>query len=162
MIPYFENINNWNAYHKELLEWIDTPYRHMTNIKGRGADCTLFIAATLKNAGILTEIYFKDYPKDWHLHQNQSIVVDSYTEGAKHLLPGLSMETFEDLPKQFIHGDIILMSIMSSEVIHHAGIYIDQKTMIHCIQPRGVQLVSFEGWWQRHIKKTVRIMEDKT
>jgi cell wall-associated NlpC family hydrolase len=140
------------------MEWIGTPYRHMTNMKGRGADCTLFIAATMKNAGFLTDIIFKEYSRDWHLHENNNVVMESYAEGANNLLPGLLMQNIEGCANSYMRGDVFLMSVVPSGVIHHAGICIDQNTMIHCIQPRGVQLSPFRGWWKRHVKQIVRII----
>lgn len=161
MIPYFQNDDIWNCYHKELVEWIGTPYRHMTNMKGRGADCTLFIGATMKNAGFLKEVLYREYSRDWHLHENPSLVMESYLEGSKYFIPGLSFDVTDGCREDYMRGDIFLMSCVPSGVIHHAGICVEQNTMIHCIQPRGVQLSPFTGWWMRHVKKTARIVKEE-
>jgi len=161
MTPYFENINNWNAYYKELLEWIGTPYRHMTKIKGRGADCTLFVGSTLVQSGILTAIYgFESYSQDWHLHGGEDLVVKSYTEGAKFLKSGLSYTIIDGCPDDLMRGDMLMLSTIPSGVVHHAAIFLGEDKMIHCIRPRGVQVSFFQGWWKRHVKNVIRIMEE--
>lgn len=162
MIPYFQNDDHWNAFYKEILEWLGTPYRHLGNFKGRGADCTLFIGSVALNVGIFKKIDFDYYSRDWHIHGGEAnIVVDSYLANEKNMAEGLSMETIGGVANPYMRGDIFMMSVMPSKVIHHAGICIDKKTMIHCIGPRGVQECRFEGWWQRRVIKTVRLMESE-
>ena len=157
MIPYFQNDNNWDAYRNELMDWIGTPYRHMTNIKKRGADCALFIGNAMKNTGFLEEVPYREYSRDWHLHQNKSIVLESYLSGSKKFIKGLHFITMDGCD-EYMRGDIFLISLVPSGIIHHSAVCLNEKSMIHCIQPRGVQISTITNWWKRHIKITARIM----
>lgn len=131
----------------------------MTQIKGRGADCALFVAAAMQKTGFLGEIPRQEYSRDWHLHENSSLVLESYFIGIRNCREGLVFELMDGCPEHCLRGDMFLMSCVPSGIIHHAGICINEHSMIHSIQRQGVKIVPFKGWWRRHVKKTARLME---
>lgn len=159
MKPYFENQETWNIFQNELLDWMGTPYHHLWNYKGRGADCTLYVGSVLLNIGVFTKLDYGEYPRDWHVHENPSLVTESWLANACNVPENLKMDIIENCPDVYMQGDIFLLSLVPSGVIHHCGVCIDNNTMIHCMNPRGVHKSPFRGWWKRHVKKTIRIME---
>ena len=67
MTPYFTT-ERWEAFKPIAESWLGTPYQHCTMVKGGGADCTLFIGACWKEAGILEKVDYSYYPRDWYRH----------------------------------------------------------------------------------------------
>ena len=66
-MPVFKNKLQWYRFVKILISWLGTPYGHFQFEKGKGADCGLFIAACLKEFGVLKSITFDYAPRFWHM-----------------------------------------------------------------------------------------------
>jgi cell wall-associated NlpC family hydrolase len=139
----------------ELRSWEKTPYRHLGNYKGRGADCTLFIAQALANIGVLTRLDYEYYPRDWHVHGSEEFVKNSYTNNAKNLIPGVFYEEHTELDPLF--GDIVLISLVRTGLVHHVGVILDNNQFIHCTPHRGVMISYFQSHWRSKTKGFVRI-----
>lgn len=158
MKPYFEDEQHWGELLEELEEWKGTPYRHLGTLKGRGVDCTLFVAMSLKNIGLFKRIEYEYYSKDWHLHGQHDKVLMSYLDNAKNLRDGLRMDVMEELALPPYRGDIELLSLFKYGVIHHCGIYLGSDEMIHALGTRGVHITHF-GAWKGHVRRTIRLKE---
>jgi cell wall-associated NlpC family hydrolase len=140
MIPVFLNDAAWAAMKQIAESWLGTPYRHMQVNKGRGADCTLFLAACLREAGYLTKIEYGYYPRDWHQHTTQEIVMEGFmrhTRGA--LAPGLAMVEADGS----LRGDLMLLAATGTGVSHHTVMRWEDDRVIHAHGPRGVHLAPF-------------------
>ncbi|MFZ7110336.1 MAG: C40 family peptidase [Desulfatiglandales bacterium] len=158
MKPYFENDPAWVRFLEILQSWKGTPYRHLQMVKGRGADCSLFVAACFREAGILTEVRYDYYPRDWHYHTHEEYVTDGFLKHLReHLLPGLAIRE-EDPKTPLFRGDFIGFSSVKSGVTNHAGLYIGGGRMIHSINHRGV-IESFMGsFWREKMTTIVRVL----
>lgn len=161
LTPYFLDEAAWQPMETEAMSWLGTPYRHLGNFKGRGADCTLFIASVLKNIGLLSQLDYNYYPRDWHIHGQEEIVVQYYLAHEKYLPAGLEFEVTDGLREDHMRGDFVMMTLPPAKVIHHCGIMFGQNAMIHSINGAGVQLITFKDWWQRHARRTVRIVHSE-
>lgn len=60
-----------NAVIAEAMTWLGTPWHHRARVKGAGVDCAQFLIAVYSAAGLIPEFDSGDYPKDWHLHQDE-------------------------------------------------------------------------------------------
>src|SRR5574343_56223 len=83
MNPFF--VGSWKErLLAELKSWIGTPYRHLGHYKGRGADCTLFIATAMLNIGIIGKLTYEHYHADWYVHAKDDFIAASYRENEKN------------------------------------------------------------------------------
>ena len=158
MTPYFLNDEVWNKFMPIVESWLETPYRHLTMVKGRGADCTLFIGACWQEAGILTEVTYDYYPRDWHYHTTDELVLDGlYRHFSEHAAPGFKVER---LPKRtkFLRGDMLSFATTAVKVSNHASIYLANGYMVHSINRRGVSYFPFGGYWERKVTAVFRIL----
>lgn len=115
MRGYFEESENLKALQLEVASWKNTPYKHWTGVKGKGADCIHFIAEVLKAVGATKgrAIVIPKYPKDWHLHNGQRLLVDGIRA---------QFDCDEVDSKSPIDGDLILYRFGLHEA--HGGIYL--------------------------------------
>ena len=163
MRPYFENNNNWNKLLIEFEEWKGTPYRHLTRVKGRGADCTLFIGSMYLGLGILTDINYEYYPRDWHKHTKEEKVLQAILKHYKdHCASGISIERIQGNTIDLVQrGDMLTFNnpTQGITVSHHAGIYKEQDWLINSIENRGVCEMQLGSFWRKRITNIFRIME---
>ena len=73
----FEKDILWERFLIICEDWYGTPYSHMQKAKRRGVDCTLFIAECLREAGFISKVEYDYYPRDWHIHTNEEIVLNN-------------------------------------------------------------------------------------
>ena len=60
------------------LGWEHTPYHHMGEVKGAGADCVSFLRCAIIDARLGIEVSkLEYYPMDWHMHND----AERYMEG---------------------------------------------------------------------------------
>jgi len=168
--PYFENDENWAKLWEEMESWKGTPYRHLAMAKNRGADCTLFIGGVWKALGILDGIEFDYYPKDWHIHTEEELVLDSFIKHyQKHYNPGLGLKRFGPLKvDELMRGDILGFNYPDRDIMvsHHAAIWIgtimktrQRKIMINSIEKRGVVHLQYGSHWEKRLTNVFRVME---
>lgn len=143
-----------------LLSWLGTPYKHRGHLKGRAADCTLFIGLCGIEMGIYDKIDYDYYPSDWHIHTKMEVVLDGIKANEKNLKNNLH---FEDLgkidTKQLKFGDWLLFSISPQGVSNHSGIYIGNGEFISALNNEGVCIKKLDESWSKHIKHTFRLYE---
>jgi len=154
----FHDENEWKKFKNELLEWVGTPYRHMWNVKGRGADCAQFIGVALINAGIMDYYEFEYYSIDWFLHTEREILIEHIYKNRKYLRDGLD---FLELPpnSDIFRGDYLVFSIKSPKGLgNHSAIAFGDGLMIHATPVRGVTITRVDSL-KRGLKAIFRIIE---
>lgn len=168
--PYFENNENWERMWAEMEAWKGTPYRHLTMAKGRGADCTLFIGGVWKACGVLDDVTYDYYPKDWHEHTQDELVLESiFRHYQDHCQKGLKLERFGALKTdELMRGDLITFNYPARgiTVSHHAALWIgtimktrQRKIMINSIEGRGVVHLQYGSFWENRLTNVFRVME---
>ena len=118
MKGFFEEQENLEKLRSEIVEWRDTPYKHWTGVKGKGADCIHFIVRVYDVVGATKgrAIVIPKYPHDWHLHNGQALLVDGVRR---------QFDCEEVDPKKPIDGDLILFQFGLHEA--HGGLYLNNK-----------------------------------
>jgi cell wall-associated NlpC family hydrolase len=157
MKPYFDNDNVWKDFMAIVKTWEGTPYRHLAMVKGGGADCSLFIAACWLEAGILKEVKYDYYPRDWHIHDKKELVVNGlYRHFRNHVMPGFDIiKMTTDEAKQ--RGDMLTFATTGTGLSNHASIYLQGGMMVHSIPNRGVSYFPFKGFFERKYTCLFRI-----
>lgn len=162
MSPLFEEQAAWQEYRRILESWLGTPYKHCTMVKGRGADCTLFIAACWKEFGILDQVKYDYYSHDWHLHTYEEKILDGlYTHFCNYLNPEYRIVQLDpDVP--LLQGDTISFALTPTKVSNHASVYMGDtgrgKLMLHSVRSKGVSLFPLAGYFEKHKSNVFRIM----
>ncbi len=155
-------VSEWEKLDLIIQSWIGTPYKHLTMVKQRGADCTLFLAAILKEAGILRSITHDYYPRDWHVHTNEEKIRDGLSSHLKHsLAPGYVGRMFIKKIPDIQRGDLLGFKEPRANVTHHAAIVYDHKKRLicHCLPRRGVYIGTCDKFWNDKITTLFRIYE---
>jgi len=160
VIPLFEDDEEWSRLLKIAEEWIGTPYRHLTMVKGRGADCTLFLGAILMEAGLLQSVEYDYYACDWHIHTKQELVMESLVDHLqKRMRPGLdSMVIKKPTPEIALRGDLLGFSTVSSGVTNHAALCLGDGMMIHSVNGKGVAPIRFGKFWREKLTTIFRVL----
>ncbi len=113
---------------KEAKEWIGTPYKHFSSVKGAGADCGLFIMKVYENVGLIVYKQPDFYPLDWAYHRPTG-------ELFERIVASYCVETTEEKAGL---GDIILYKF--GKVLSHASIIVEDEMIIHSEVRIGVKL----------------------
>lgn len=164
MVPAFAEDRLWNKMIPIIESWRNTPYRHMTMVKQRGADCTLFLAACYQEAGIMARLKKPDYyPRDWNVHTNQEMVKDNLIEHLdNHLANGYGSSIFEKdeiTSDDFMRGDLIAFKTPRSKCTNHTAMWLGKNNwMVNCIQSMGVVNLEYNRAWNRCFTTLYRIM----
>lgn len=164
MKPAFENTELWEAFREELLSWKGTPYRHLQRTKGRGADCTLYLADVLFKVGIFkSKVKTKFYPKNWYLNSNSDVVIENMKNNFNYnTAKGYVWVKYEST-EEFVEGDILLFSIRPSiNFVHHTSVYVGVGKMFHGMDRRAFDLVEVTDQWKRFCKGFYRLCESET
>ena len=162
MVYYFENKENWKRAKEELLSWIQTPYKHMGTVKGRGVDCNMFIGKTLVNLGILKDLNYDYYPKDWWLHTDKQIILDYVEKHRKLLKNGFDFQEIDFNKENLLEGDYLGFSLSNKKgIINHSGIYLGNDEFIHSTPKRGVCIEKLTNYWKRHLKLVIRLVKEE-
>jgi len=167
---YFENEGNWARMLSEMKSWQGTPYRHLTMTKGRGVDCTLFIGGVWKACGVLNDVTYDYYSKDWHIHTEEELVLESiFRHYQDHCNEELKLERFGSLEtSELIRGDLLTFNYPARkiQVSHHASLWIgtivetrQRDLMINSIEGRGVVELQYGTHWKNRLTNVFRVME---
>lgn len=163
MQPAFLNNDLREKYLKILLSWKGTPYRHLTAKKGRGADCTLLIAAALKELGVLKKVEYEHYPRGWHMSTTREWVLESfYHHIQNHLRKNYhalwKMEKIKE--EDLMFGDVITFATTSTKVSNHCGVWLDErKSFFNSIGRRGCCQMTYGSYWEKRQTGFLRLME---
>jgi cell wall-associated NlpC family hydrolase len=166
--PLFISDESWLQCKEELLSWIGTPYRHLKCVKGRGADCTLFLASVWKNIGILKKLKYGYYPRDWHIHTREEKVKNGLKYHIqKNVREKIKVIEIEDHESDFIRGDMLGFATRGTGVTNHTTLWCgdwketNQKNqMFNSIENRGVCRVTYGSWWKKRLTTILRVMKE--
>lgn len=145
---------------KHLIEsvesWLGTPYRHAWGVKGRGADCVLFIGGVLVEIGVLKRLQYEPYTKDWYRNGQKEIVLDGlHRNTARNSTKPLELYEVESLEGAKV-GDLIGFSTCKKTgLTNHCAIYLGNNEIAHCLQRVGVIKEKLRNTW---IKRMTKIM----
>jgi cell wall-associated NlpC family hydrolase len=166
--PLFISDESWQACKEEMLSWIGTPYRHLKAVKGRGADCTLFLASVWKEIGVLNKIQHGYYPRDWNIHTHTEVVRD----GLKYHIQNNVCEKIEVIEVDnredaFIRGDMLGFTTRGTGVTNHTTLWCgdwketnERNQMFNCIEQRGVCRLQYGSWWKKRLTTILRVMKE--
>ena len=158
MKPFFGDLDRQEQFKQILFSWLGTPYRHQCMVKGRGADCSLFLGNALVEMGILDGMTYDYYPRDWHIHGTVEVFLNNFRANIdKHLSKNLEV-TELSVSDPLMFGDWIGMSFRSTGVTNHSAIVIGQDRIIHSRFGKGV---SIDNWYEYKNFHTItfRVME---
>lgn len=149
------------CFEREYMSWIGTPYFHMARVKQAGADCALFIAQALFNAGLITQVEDFYYSRTWMQTSLQELMVEGFERHlVKYLIPGYKFEKYSLTgfrSFEFQKGDILCFTSTGTKVCHHAAIYHENGFMVHSYQGVGVVLVRLMYLWLERGRYVFRI-----
>lgn len=131
---YFEDPAKQKELKIILDEWIGTPYRYFSGVKGIGCDCAHFVLMIAHEMKII--IFDKKtvpyYPSDWHAHNTRELILEEM-ENRFHI------ETIK-APCDMLNGDIILFH--GGKASSHMGFYYDNY-VYQSLDPIGVCKIIF-------------------
>lgn len=107
----------------ETKTWVGTPYHHYAGVKGVGTDCAFILIKVFASCGLIEDFIPPLYPLDWANHKSEEMYlsfVDKYAHQVESPLP----------------GDIALYKF--GRCVSHAGIIIDDTTIVHALLGVGV------------------------
>ena len=145
LTPVFAQDFMFNKLVEILESWKGTKYRHLTGVKGRGADCSLYLAHCFLELGLLTKIEHDYYSRDWHIHTKNQLVRDGFT---KHLSENMAeghTGFYTDTDADPMRGDLVGFSMRCNGITNHVACYIGDGICWHSIEGRGVSTVKLEA-----------------
>jgi len=157
--PFFLNdVKRKDAFFAVLSSWVGTPYRRNCGIKGRGADCALFLAEALREYGILTTVEAPKYlPSDWHVHGNTEVFLRSMANHFSHLRSGLKAKVVKE--ENFAFGDWLIFRVSQKRLANHSAIYIGNGDIVHSTEKIGVHIAPLR-YWEKYIYRAYRLCEE--
>ncbi|MCK4777455.1 MAG: C40 family peptidase [Actinomycetia bacterium] len=113
---YFEDPKKEAALKAELDSWLNTPYRHITGVKGRGCDCIHLVIKSFQAVGADHGrlIHIPKYPPDWHMHSGKSLLLEGLIEQYRS-------EQVKMDPANLMNGDVVLFQWGKHPA--HSGIF---------------------------------------
>lgn len=164
MISLFKDDDHWSKYKEVLYSWEGTPYRHLWRAKNRGVDCTLYLAAVLLEYGILRKVKHDYYPRDWHIHTREEIVMEGFFNHLiNYMIPPYTIKWIDKSTK-LERGDIVAFATTKMGVTNHCGIVVDKPklTMINSINRRGVSEMRLGNWWMKRLRNVFRVTKEQS
>jgi cell wall-associated NlpC family hydrolase len=150
MSSAFEDNQFWEKFKKELLSWKGTPYRHLQCAKGKGGDCTFFLADVFFKTGIFKKVETPEfYPKDWYLHTNIDVIRTRLEENfASNTVDAYEWRyNIDDGKEELIRGDLALFILRPSIAVnHHCGVYLGNNEMFHGTTGKTFDTVVYDRW----------------
>jgi len=155
----FADDSLWEKTVQVSRSWIGTPYRHMFAARGRGADCTMFLAKIFESVGILKMPKIEYYPKDWFIHTDQEIVLEGLASAIKHSITnGFYAEMFRFEGQEFLRGDLLCFALNKNGITNHAGMWLEDSRIIHSINNRGVSILTYRpALWNHRLTNIFRV-----
>ena len=158
MQPFFRK-KQIEILEARIKEWLGTPYCHMGASKG-GVDCAKFIGLILVEMGFISEIEDDYYPRDWHLHGNNEILINSFKKHGRLLPDNLYLTYFPYSNKELLlPGDVLTIAMHKKGISNHAAIILSNNRIVHCLERRGIFICQFSEVWQKRTKFIFRLYE---
>lgn len=116
------------------LGWLGTPYHHMGERKGVGADCITFLRGAVLDARIgIDSIPMEYYPIDWHMHRDAERYIGALIDYCVEMPP-----IVERAP---LAADFVLFKM--GRTFSHGALVLDFPKMIHSVSGEGVVRADF-------------------
>lgn len=109
----------------EALSWLDTPYHHAADVKGRGVDCAMLLVRVFVDTGVVEPFEPRPYTPDWFMHRDEERFLGWITKF------GDSVPEDEEI----IPGDVVLYRI--GRCVAHGGIVVSPGIMVHAFKAAG-------------------------
>lgn len=155
---YFEEDECWAPVKEELISWEDTPYRHLQAVKGRAADCSLFLFKVLEKFHLAGPWKAPDLQNDWWLHSDKEILIECWRDCLAATAPyNHWWYSLDPTVEKIFRGDLLIFNV-GLNVSTHAAIFIG-PTLIHSLNraSSGVFQSTYGSWWKRRITKMWRL-----
>jgi cell wall-associated NlpC family hydrolase len=155
---YFESEERWLPVKDELLSWDGTPHRHMQAVKGRAADCSLFLLQTFAKFGLAGECPVPELQTDWWLHSDREVLIECWEECLSATHPdGLWWHSLDPDREEAFRGDLLLFN-MDLNVSTHAAVFMGPN-LIHSVNRSrsGVCQSTYCLWWKKRITRMFRL-----
>ena len=157
MKKYFENDKNWQQFKEILFSWEGTPYRHMQMVKGRGADCTLFVGAVWKEVGLLKDVVFEYYDPKWCFKTKEERVLKSIFQHSQYYAKEGVVLTRHKKDEPLFRGDLVVFATTRTGLTNHAGVYLGENKIIHAVPKRGVSTYTINDSWRERMTAFFRV-----
>ena len=120
----------------------------------------MLIGKTLVNLGILKDLNYDYYPKDWWLHTDKQIILDYVEKHRKLLKNGFDFQEIDFNKENLLEGDYLGFSLLNKKgIINHSGIYLGNDEFIHSTPKRGVCIEKLTNYWKRHLRLVIRLIK---
>lgn len=149
MNEFFSVVENKIKFYDVIKTWLFVPYFHMGRTRG-GIDCLGVVGEILKESSILQDYYDSEYPKDWFIHGDEQLVLNSIERNFEYLKPGILCRQDEGT-KMF--GDLLCFWTRRRGICNHVAFFLSSGNMIHCTEGSGVHISQPERWENRLMKK---------
>lgn len=129
----------------EALSWLDTPYHHAADIKGRGVDCAMLLVRVFVDTGLVDPFDPRPYPHDWYLHHDKERFLGWIVRFGRRLEEGEAQAP----------GDVRLYSF--GRCVSHGTIVIDGDMIVHAWRPAGRVVRADLDWCQNRYVTAYRV-----
>lgn len=171
MLPLFNDNAWWEKFKTELLSWKGTPYRHMGRVKGRGVDCTLYVAASLVEIEVIEKLEYGFYPPEWFLQTKEEWLLKIFRDNGKtNLKKGFFLQELNITEKEFVRGDLVMFAterkkygriVKPNAVTNHAMVWLGEgRLMLTATNEKGVIYLTYGSHWRDCLSSTFRIMKE--
>jgi len=147
-IKYFFSDEEKRADLKRVMdEWLNTPFRHKTCVKGLGCDCVHFVGGVMEELHlcVVKRLKIPNYPRDWHLHNTRELLL----EGIEAAFDVVAIS----LDGNLMDGDLILSHY--GKASSHIGVYFGGY-VYQAVDGIGVNRINFNDRKFRSQMKFVR------
>lgn len=160
MDNFFKNDYNYKVLERYTQSWIGTPYRHLTIVKGRGADCGLFICGVLKDFGLMKDLSYEFYPSGWEVNARTECILDMMVDSFKNSVVNKKIIIEKMTPEVGLdRGDILTFSTGKNGITNHAAYYMEDGNLIHSLEKIGVHSIMMPSFFKNRITYVFRLME---
>ena len=147
---------------KAGMSWIGTPYFHMANVKGAGADCALFLASLFLEAGIISKVETLNYSRNWMVTGQQELMIEGFERHlSKYINKDFSYKKINAPFDLFEFGDILCLTTPGSLVCHHAAMWFGKDLVLHAYQRKGVCISQYRPIWNNRLRCVIRVIEEE-
>ena len=159
MMNYFATAEHQSNLWRVIEDWRGVPYRHMGMSKG-GVDCTKFVGLVCVDLGILAKVDEAYYGRDWYLHSDREVVLESLERHVQYLAAGLQLRKLPNeltRPQSLQFGDVLCMTTGKHKACNHAAIYLGDNKMVHCLASKGVHIAQYLYFWASRTRFLYRL-----